>query len=304
MNFGEFKDQVLEAVREQLTGEERAYYDSPDGNLLEESLVIRNGNDLIKFGATTASMYRAYNAGGSVRQIAEEIVRTKNGCKVIKGMEKISMLEDYERVKDDLYVHVVCTEKRIIMMKWGIYKRIGDIMLGVYLRINEGGGKLCTMQIDSTYLDKWKLPKEAVIEQAMNNTMRIATPRFYDGIQLLLAGITGKCDGTPIKEFHPTADERRYGCFLSTDKKTNGATAVFYPGVARQICEVYGTNAIYIVLTSIHEVAIHDCRYVEDLEMLSKSLEATIEESTPGDEVASRHIFQYELETDKIIEVM
>ena len=37
---------------------------------------------------------------------------------------------------------------------------------------------------------------------------------------------------------------------------------------------------------------------------LSKCLEAVIQESTPDDEVASSHIFMYELKTDKITEVM
>ena len=44
------------------------------------------------------------------------------------------------------------------------------------------------------------------------------------------------------------------------------------------ICLAYGTQAIYIVPTSIHEVAIHDSRYTEDVEMLSKCLEAVIQE--------------------------
>lgn len=38
--------------------------------------------------------------------------------------------------------------------------------------------------------------------------------------------------------------------------------------------------------------------------MLSKCLEAVTEDSTPEDEVASSHIFMYELKTDKITEVM
>ena len=38
--------------------------------------------------------------------------------------------------------------------------------------------------------------------------------------------------------------------------------------------------------------------------MLSKCLEAVTEDSTPEDEVASGHIFMYEMKTDKITEVM
>lgn len=304
MDYMEFKNQMLAEIEERLTEKEYACYEPADGNMLEESLVIQEGNEPIRFGATTTSMYRAYKSGYSIRQIAEEIIREKDGHKEIKGLEKIRMLDDYERVKEDLYIRIISTKRKVTVMDRGIYRKIGDIILGVYLRINEDDGKLCTTLIDNTYLDKWELSKEDVLEQAMDNTVKMAPPRFYDGMQLKLSVLTGKCNGTSIEEFSPTKNERRFGCFLSTDKKTNGATAVFYPGVARKICEAYGTEAVYIVPTSIHEVAIHDIRYTEDVEMLSKCLEAVTEDSTPEDEVASSHIFMYELKTDKITEVM
>ena len=304
MDYMEFKNQMLAEIEERLTEKEYACYEPADGNMLEESLVIQEGNELIRFGATTTSMYRAYKSGYSIKQIAEEIIREKEAHKEIKGLEKIRMLDDYERVKEDLYIRIVSTNKKVTVLERGIYRKIGDIILGVYLRINEDDGKLYTTLIDNTYLDKWELSKEDVLEQAMDNTVKMAPPRFYDGMQLKLSILTGRYGGIPIEEFSPTENERRYGCFLSTDKKTNGATAVFYPGVARMICLAYGTQAIYIVPTSIHEVAIHDSRYTEDVEMLSKCLEAVIQESTPDDEVASNHVFMYELETDRITEVM
>ena len=304
MDYMEFKNQMLAEIEERLTEKEYACYEPADGNMLEESLVIQEGNELIRFGATTTSMYRAYKSGYSIKQIAEEIIREKEAHKEIKGLEKIRMLDDYERVKEDLYIRIVSTNKKVTVLERGIYRKIGDIILGVYLRINEDDGKLYTTLIDNTYLDKWELSKEDVLEQAMDNTVKMAPPRFYDGMQLKLSILTGRYGGIPIKEFSPTENERIYGCFLSTDKKTNGATAVFYPGVARMICLAYGTQAIYIVPTSIHEVAIHDSRYTEDVEMLSKCLEAVIQESTPDDEVASNHVFMYELETDRITEVM
>ena len=67
------------------------------------------------------------------------------------------------------------------VLERGIYRKIGDIIFGVYLRINEDDGKLCTTLIDNTYLGKWELSKEDVLEQAMDNTVKMAPPRFYDG---------------------------------------------------------------------------------------------------------------------------
>ena len=73
MDYMEFKNQMLAEIEERLTEKEYACYEPADGNMLEESLVIQEGNEPIRFGATTTSMYRAYKSGYSIRQIAEEI---------------------------------------------------------------------------------------------------------------------------------------------------------------------------------------------------------------------------------------
>lgn len=171
-------------------------------------------------------------------------------------------------------------------------------MLGVHLRLNKNEDSLCEAVIDREFLNKWEMPEEAVLKKALDNTMRMAPPRFYSGMYLILAALTGKCDGIPIEKYRPTDIERRDGCFFSTDKKTNGATAIFYPGVAAQICKVFETSTIYIVPTSIHEVVIHDGRYIDELKMISEVFQKVIKESTPEEEILCHHILRYQVETD------
>ena len=81
MDYMEFKNQMLAEIEERLTEKEYACYEPADGNMREESLVIQEGNEPIRFGATTTSMYRAYKSGYSIRQIAEEIIREKEAHK-------------------------------------------------------------------------------------------------------------------------------------------------------------------------------------------------------------------------------
>lgn len=52
------------------------------------------------------------------------------------------------------------------------------------------------------------------------------------------------------------------GNCLSTSKKTNGAVAVFLPGVAERLAALLESD-FYMVFTSIHEVMIHNDRNVE-----------------------------------------
>lgn len=44
-------------------------------------------------------------------------------------------------MKEDLYIRIVSTNKKVTVLERGIYRKIGDIILGVYLRINEDDGK-------------------------------------------------------------------------------------------------------------------------------------------------------------------
>ena len=302
--YEEFKEWMLEEVKSHLKENEYAYYDWRNGNMQEESLVIQEKGCRVKFGATVESMYRAYNSGHSLDWIAKDMIEKKERHKTIKGLEKISMFGNYEAVKDDLYACAVAGKRKEQVLERGIYRQIGDIVLGVYLRLSEDKGELCTIMADRNFLEKWKKPQKAVLDQALYSTLKMAPPRLYNGMHLLLAALTGKCEGVPIEEYCPSDSERKNGCFFSTDRKTNGATAVFYPGVAARLCKALKTTAIYIVPTSIHEAAIHDCRYVEDVSMISEVMQEVIKESTPEEEIVSRHILKYELETDQFTEVV
>lgn len=70
------------------------------------------------------------------------------------------------------------------------------------------------------------------------------------------------------------------GNCLSTSRKTNGAVAVFLPGVAERLAYLLDSD-FYMVFTSIHEVMIHNDHCV-DPDDLENVLEDTIKEATPG----------------------
>ena len=90
----------------------------------------------------------------------------------------------------------------------------------------------------------------------------------------------------------------RVGYCLSTDKRTNGAVAVFLPGVAQKLSEILDDD-FYIVFTSIHEAMIHPkskC-YPEGLERILKE---TIEDATPDEDFLADEIYYYDRCTRKL----
>ena len=85
------------------------------------------------------------------------------------------------------------------------------------------------------------------------------------------------------------------GNCLSTTIRTNGAVAIFLPGVAERIGQLMG-GGFYMVFTSIHEVMIHnaDHSYPEDLENV---LRETLREATPEEDFLTDKIYRYCRET-------
>lgn len=78
---------------------------------------------------------------------------------------------------------------------------------------------------------------------------------------------------------------------LSTEKRTNGAAAIFLPGVARRLSELLGSD-LYLVFTSVHEVMVHnaDVVYPEDLKEV---LSDTLEKATPEEDYLTSSIYRY-----------
>ena len=89
------------------------------------------------------------------------------------------------------------------------------------------------------------------------------------------------------------------GNCLSTSRKTNGAVAVFLPGVAERLAYLLDSD-FYMVFTSIHEVMIHNDHCV-DPDDLENVLEDTIKEATPKEDYLTSRIYQYCRETHKFI---
>lgn len=85
------------------------------------------------------------------------------------------------------------------------------------------------------------------------------------------------------------------GNCLSTVNKTNGAVAVFLPGVAKRLSQLLDGD-LYLAFTSIHEVMVHNANLVTS-EDLKEVLADTIQEATTEEEYLSSHIYHYSQKT-------
>ena len=133
-----------------------------------------------------------------------------------------------------------------------------------------------------------------VFEAALVITYFISPPRLFFWEKLIYNPDYNGDSFMDLNREVPLRPDRMGNC-LSTARRTNGAVAVFLPGVAQRLSKMMDAD-FYMAFTSIHEVMIHsaDRTYPEDLENI---LRDTIREATPEEDFLTDKVYRYCRET-------
>ena len=203
-------------------------------------------------------------------------------------------LENYEKAKTQLFIRLLNVEENREKISGGIYRTIGDIALVVYIGIFMNSNQTISSMVPNVYLERWNMEAKEVLDNALLNTYYLTPPRIYRWEKMIFEPeYTGDHFMNVLRKYE--IQKGMVGNCLSTTFRTNGAIAIFLPGVADRLCYLLDSS-LYLVFTSIHEVMVHaeETVYPEDLKNI---LRETLEESTPEDEVLTRNIYHYDRET-------
>lgn len=239
-------------------------------------------------------LYEEYQKGWSMEDIVQEVLNRLDAIAKSECFQRSANLEDYEKIKDDLFVRLLNIEKNQMELQECIYRMIGDIALVLYARMGELNGSSASVKIKRHMLEKWNQDPQQVFEEALLNTYFISPPRIYCWEKLIFdPDYTGENFMNLLCDYKIKKDV--LGNCLSTTIRTNGAVAIFLPGVAERIGQLMGCG-FYMVFTSIHEVMIHSEKTAvpEDLKHV---LEDTVRETTPPEDFLTYQVYHYDLET-------
>ena len=159
----------------------------------------------------------------------------------------IDRMEFYDLIKDRLIIRPLNYNNNKNNLEDYVYDTFGDIALVLYAVINDKES-LHTVKIPYDIFKKWNLDKKVVFTAAMDLTKKSAEARIYTDLR----SING--DGMDIND--NVILESSTIPMITTTRKTNGAIAMFYPGVKEKIAEMFD-DSFYVAFTSIHEAMIH-----------------------------------------------
>lgn len=241
-------------------------------------------------------LYTAYQDGAKlnaiINYISNDVLHAKNN----NIYDKTKTLIDYDTAKSRLFVRLLNCDRNSDILKNVVHKTLGDIALTVYAILDDNRKDLISTKVLKTMVEKWGKNEDDIFNEAIANTYRMTPPRIYKWEEMIFnREYTGdsfmeSCDEDVISK-------DAMGNCLSTTIKTNGAVAVFLPGVAEHLAELLNSD-FYMAFTSIHEVMIHNAKKV-DPEDLKSVLTDTIRETVPEEDYLTSRIYKYNRRTHK-----
>lgn len=245
-------------------------------------------------GLYAQDLYQYYLGGTSLNVIIQRTIEDLNRMKTSGILETAQYLDDYEKIKQNLFIRLLNMDKNQKELKNSVFRVIGDIAMVLYVRMGKFENVISSFKVKKEMVDHWHKNQGEVFEEALKNTYYITPPRIFQWEKLVFDPDYRGDNFMDTPTDFPLKKDAAGNC-LSTDERTNGAVAVFLPGVARRISDLMGSG-FYMVFTSIHEVMIHNDKMVE-VEKLRRVLIDTLKEATPEDEFLTLNIYHYDRET-------
>ena len=190
-------------------------------------------------------------------------------------------LTNYGWVKERILAKVTTLDKVGADM---VYVPVLGLAIVPIIKI-EDNGTVAWVRVNKMMSRVWDKTENEVIDDALSNlNVRV--------VNLGKAFITGDIRGEDI---YDDIDLNGETAVAVMGNYTNGAAAIFKYGVADRMCELFGTDEVLFVFTSIHEAMVHPGG--TDAEGIRKALRYTHETEVDPEERLSEEVYAYDRNT-------
>ena len=207
----------------------------------------------------------------------------------------------YEPVKNRLFIRPLNYNDNRNSLKGHVYKRFGDMVFVLYALIQNyvpgETNNLMSIKVPADIVNGWNVDLDEVWEEAMINTFVMSPPRVYfspDEAEnatyekgVFMSPVASVAKFSPNQ--HPT---------VTTTTWLNGAIAMFYPGVAKRLYELF-EDEYFIVFTSIHDATLHKVGTTRAIVLKRKIKDLNSHFAGDG-EMLTTQVYKYNAETDRI----
>ena len=293
MNYNSFKQYILSHLKEKYPEEEyeiNVRKIMKNNGIQLEGLCIFNKKENISPTIYLDSYYEKYLSGTILAEIIYLIeMEYDRGMKLRPLMHNVESY--YEAVRSQIIMRLVNYEKNKEILEDCPHFRFHDLAISFRWLAHWDEIGISTALITNKDLERWKVSKEQLYEDAMKNTRRI--------FPLQIRRLKEMMESYELDLGHEDFD-----LFVLTNTQgINGATSILYEGVLKDFAS-YRKSSFYLLPSSIHEmmICLVDSQISEHM-LLSLVKEANHMVVTMG-EVLSDNIYYYDYEKDELTMIL
>lgn len=268
LTYEEFKDEMVRSILDYLPEEysdclvsiERVIKNNDSVN---DGLLIRKCKEGISPNIYLEPFYEEYEGGRSLEKICRQIadIRVESECSA--GVN-ISLLMDFEAVKDHILVSLINTECNSVLLQSRPNRSFFDLSMIFYIDLSNlqvGFNKPGLLSIPLTYelIEKYDVSEEEIYEIAICNLMKMKPVCNYMHEYLIeLIVDKTKQNQLSFQEFDRLVDDlenrKNYDImYLTNESRIRGSALMLNPSNLEIAAEKIGGD-FYIIPSSVHEL--------------------------------------------------
>mgnify|MGYP000043152915 CR=1 FL=1 len=266
MEFNQFVDEVKGGIKQFLPIEyEDAQVRIEEIKKLNENylgITVLKENQVI---APTFNLNQLYEMFQSDPQNSLENILRNITEVVLDAPEQFDLnsITEYENVKDKLFIRVSSAERNEEILQKIPHQRKEDLAITYHLAINVNDVGRGSTTITNDILKHYGISEEQLHADAMKNSPKIM-PLHVDAMKNVIKQIIGGdnkllMQDKGFKDMEEVISEglkEGEPMFVITNQQTmDGASAIFYPGVMKQLGECFQGD-FFILPSSIHETIV------------------------------------------------
>ena len=266
MNFEEFINTIKDTIKDYLPEE----YKDAEVNLLENrklnthytGLTVTRKGDTLAPTINLNALFENYgqqtenNLASVMEEVASVIQHTP-------GKFDIGRVMDYDRVKKNLFMKLSAADKNADVLEHTPHITKEDLALTFHIMLDQGEKGTATTMITDKMMDAYGVDLEKLYQDALHNSPVIAPAQIENMGEVLermmledmkAAGAPAEVIQEMEKDLQETSRDNPM-TVITNDRSTDGAAAIFYPGVMDQVGE--RLNGDYFILpSSVHEILV------------------------------------------------
>ena len=234
-------------------------------------------------------LYGAYQKGGwkKVDTILDENIHSASAV----DADILSCLFDYQKVKDKLILCLRNSMRAKVRYRDAVFQKCDDMIMILYIILHDdGNGNRLIAPVPRESTTTWGLNDNEILAQALDNTARLSPPRLYLSFEDIIAKNRSVGDFMSPFSSMRSIPPGPIAATLTAIPQTDGAVALYYPGVQERIAQLAGGD-YYVIFTGKNEARIHPAGSVTVAQMRRGLLDTN---RHYPDEMLTVNIYRYD----------